>query len=259
MGFWGLNWFEGDADLDAVSDLDCEAGLDKLWEETKEKVKQEAAQSGKPDATKSDDKAGEDEDGGYSDLSIYAGHCFDIELVRKHLDSGVLRKLIDKRKAIVARGRSSSAVYEFVLLGACAMTLGCKIPKDFKELLIEKYRSAHVLDDAVYSMQLALGDGPQRYKGEPYDFGSKGLIETANSLHDNQEIQPAQQQGHGHDVCGGCGAEDRLDGQPLLCCSKCKMQHYCGKVCQQAHHQKHQRLCKNKQHQLKQESKKQKQ
>jgi hypothetical protein len=30
---------------------------------------------------------------------MYAGHCADIELVRKHLDSGVLCKVIDEKKA----------------------------------------------------------------------------------------------------------------------------------------------------------------
>lgn len=45
-------------------------------------------------------------------------------------------------------------------------------------------------------------------------------------------------------VCGGCGAKDRLDGEPLLSCGKCKTKKYCGKVCQQAHFKQHKRVCK---------------
>ena len=157
------------------------------------------------------------------------------------------------------------ATYEFVLLGACAMTLGCKIPDDFKELLIEKYRSTELQRDSLHGMQLALGDGPERYKGTPYDFGSKGLIETANSrdpaedknsnmpyiglnvpapfgLFSSPKGVPLKEYPVG--VCGGCGAKDRLDGEPLLSCGKCKTKKYCGKVCQQAHFKQHKRVCK---------------
>ena len=45
-------------------------------------------------------------------------------------------------------------------------------------------------------------------------------------------------------VCGGCGARDRLDGEPLLSCGKCMTKKYCGTVCQQAHFKQHRCVCK---------------
>lgn len=274
MGAWGFNFFESDHDFDTVSDLSHAAGLDALEAKAKERARQKQAGSENGNATKPAGPTATDEDDDYPLLSIYAGACADVELVRDHLDGGALRKLIDETKAKMEKSDEDDkyadlgrafATYEFVLLGACAMTLGCKIPDDFKELLIEKYRSTELQRDSLHGMQLALGDGPERYKGTPYDFGSKGLIETANSRDPAEDINsnmpyiglnvpapfglfsspkgvPLKEYPVG--VCGGCGAKDRLDGEPLLSCGKCKTKKYCGKVCQQAHFKQHKRVCK---------------
>jgi len=262
MGAWGFNFFESDHDLDVVCDLDSAAGLTALESRAKERAEQKQAQSKEGNATKADGPTGTDQDEDYP-LSIYAGHCADVDLVREHLDGGVLRKLINEKKAKM--GKSSYAVYEFVLLGACAMSLGCKIPDDFKELLVEKYRSTELQHEALYSMQLALGDGPERYKDTPYDFGSQGLIETMMTREPEEEDSNRSYVGmnvsapfgmFGNSkgtpmkefpvgVCGGCSAKDRLDGEPLLSCGKCKTKKYCGKVCQQAHFKQHKRVCKS--------------
>lgn len=274
MGAWGYNFFESDHDLDVVCDLDSAAGLDELWKKNKERVKRDPAQSKDANANTPDDKTGSNEDDDYCELSVYAGHCADINLVREHLEAGVLRKLIDEKKAKMetsdednkmAAFNQSYAVYEFVLLGACAMSTGCKIPADFKELLIKKYRTTELQHDSLHAMQLALGDGPDRYKDTPYDFGSKGIVEMANSRDPEEDKKsnlpfiglnmpapfglfsnpkPAPMKEYPANVCGGCGAKDRLEGEPLLSCGKCKVKKYCGRVCQQAHFKQHKRVCK---------------
>jgi hypothetical protein len=53
---------------------------------------------------------------------------------------------------------------EFVILDACAISNGCKLPDDFKELLIKTYRFTRLFRMGRCSMQVALGDGPERYR-----------------------------------------------------------------------------------------------
>ena len=263
MGAWGYNFFESDHDYDLVADMYEPAGLAAPENKAKERAKQKQSKSKKGNASKSD------RDDDFPLLSLYAGHCADIDLVREHLDGGVLRKLITEKKGKIDTAGNdkfglSWAVYEFVLLGACAMTLGCKIPDDFKELLIANYRSTELQRDSLHSMQLALGDGPDRYRNMPYDFGSKGLVEMINSRDPKEDkksdrgyigvnvpapfglfsnSKPGPLKDYPADVCGGCGAKDRLDNQLLLCCGKCKVKKYCGRVCQQAHFKQHKRVC----------------
>jgi hypothetical protein len=266
MGAWGYNFFENDHDLDVVLGLDQAAGLSALESKAKERAKHKQAQSKDANATKPNDPTNTDEEDDYLLISMYAGHCADIELVREHLDGGVLRKLIDEKKATM--GNNDRAVYEFVILGACAMSLGCEIPDDFKQLLIEKYRSTELPPMSLHAMQLALGDGPHRYRNAPYDFGEKGLDETVEERMAEEEGKGSNGQIVGMNVpapfglfgsfkggpvneypagvCGGCGAKDRLDGEPLLSCGKCKVKKYCGTVCQRAHFKQHKRVCKAK-------------
>lgn len=149
------------------------------------------------------------------------------------------------------------------------MTLGCKLPDDFKALLIKKYRSTDLQRDALFQMQVALGDSPQRYKeGEPYNFEPIRVQEMAdiNDPNNSDLLFPggksfqmmnvaapfgflrnpnqAPPKEFPIDVCGGCGAKERGDGNPLLQCGKCKTKKYCGKVCQQAHFKRHKPFCK---------------
>lgn len=180
MGAWGTNFFESEWDLDLASDFYGPAGLAALEEKAKERT-----QSAESNATTADRTAGanEEEDNDDEDLyrlSVHAAQCADVELVREHLDAGALRKLIDEWKVkMVPTDESDNMAafhkdyysYQFILLGACAMTLGCKLPEDFRQLLICKCRTSKFKRDAQYSMKLALGDGPEGYKdGVPFDF-----------------------------------------------------------------------------------------
>jgi hypothetical protein len=64
-----------------------------------------------------------------------------------HLDSGVLAKLI-KAKEDKMLGQEQEAFsfqdpcYVYVLLGACAMTLGCQLPDSYISMLKKLYRKA---------------------------------------------------------------------------------------------------------------------
>lgn len=283
MGAWGLGLFENDHDYDRVSELDEEAGLHALEDEAKKRSKQQqhfpamkgdgsTKQSGNNTSENNATEAQGDSDD-FSTLSMCGGLCADIPLVREHLDSGVLLKLIKGKTAKMDAASDewglSWAVYDLVLLGACAMSLGCKIPDVFKSLLIKHYLSSELQRDALLQMQVALDDSPKRYKeGEPYDFSPRGIEEMAElaaehksdllfprgreyqmlnmaapfGMHRNPNQAPPKE--FAADVCGGCGAKERHDGDPLLSCGKCKTRKYCGKVCQQAHYKRHKPSCK---------------
>ena len=258
MGWWGYNFFESECDLDLIGDYYEPAGLEALESKAKERMKQKQAQSNEASASTTDNPATTDEDDDFPILSIHAAQCADVELVREHLDGGVLRKLVEEANAKTQRNpdeddklaafHQSYYSYHFMLLGACAMTLGCKLEDDFKELLISKYRTAGLKRDAVRSMQLALSDGPGRYRGTAYDFLSKRLVETTDSEDEEEAAsgipRVVRMREYPSDVCGGCGGKDRLDSEPLLACGRCKTKKYCGRVCQQAHFQEHKRVCK---------------
>ena len=104
----GEGVFENDAALRAVAYLDELAGLDKF----------------KPTATAAGEKI---------TYSVYATQCSTpeaAEKVRSHLDSGVLHKLTAK---MVANYFNPLSVHDYtcfgyvpVILGACAMTHGCR-------------------------------------------------------------------------------------------------------------------------------------
>jgi len=113
------------------------------------------------------------------------------------MDDGALEGLIAK---FVKKARNNERVnsawrprYVCVLLGACAMTLGCTIPASFKKYLCRTYKDPKetgLMRDALVQMRKALF-GPDGYiDGEPYDFGTKGMRATAEA--------------------GGAAKEDRL-------------------------------------------------
>jgi hypothetical protein len=73
--------------------------------------------------------------------------------------------------------------YTYVLLGSCAMTLGCHLPESYLAMLKKVYTEGGLMPDALNQMKQALF-GPNGYAndGTPYDFESKTLIEIANSM-----------------------------------------------------------------------------
>lgn len=72
--------------------------------------------------------------------------------------------------------------YVYLLLGACAMTLGCRLPEPYTAMLKMVYTEGGLMPDALKQMRKALF-GPNGYNnGIPYDFESKDRLETANSM-----------------------------------------------------------------------------
>lgn len=219
-------------------------------------------------------------------LDIYGGGSHP-EVVRKHLDSGALAECIktwETNMLTVPNGSKDQQleylfrdpVYCFVLLCASAMTLGCHLPDSSLEMLKIVYTESGFLAPALKQLRKALF-GPGGFKnGEPYDFESKGLVETANSMSDDDEppspfpwkglnvmggpgsmfgpqgmnsidsviMKELRSKIHKPDVCGGCSAPQGESGKALLQCARCKDRRYCSSECQKKHWNIHRKLCK---------------
>jgi hypothetical protein len=151
-----------------VGDLGHEAGLTKLEED---------AQA----AAKAAGRSQKEVQGIY--YSLYGGSAPDV--VRKHLNSGVLAKMIaEKEKAMLAiptkddelKNYLQDPCYTYVLLGACAMTLGCHLPESYLAMLRKVYTEGGLMPDALNQMKQALF-GPNGYAndGTPYDLNIRLL------------------------------------------------------------------------------------
>jgi hypothetical protein len=122
--------FQSDHDLDIVDELCYEAGLN----EPANAAEAQAKAAGKSDKEIKDI---------YYTLS--AQTCSDIPAVRAHLDSGMLAKLIkEKEDKMLAEEQEPFSFrdpcYIYILLGACAMTLGCQLPDSYISMLKELYK-----------------------------------------------------------------------------------------------------------------------
>ncbi|RMZ70575.1 MYND finger [Pyrenophora seminiperda CCB06] len=235
------------------------------------------------DIAKAEGKSEKDVDGIY--YSIYRPVCSDPELVRKLLDDGLLVGLIAEKEAKMLGALTGSEeekfehlmedpCYVYVLLGACAMTLGCRLPDAYVAMLKKVYTEGGLMPDAQKQMRGALF-GPDGYvNGVPYDFESKSLIESANSkpaaksssngagfepmnvmspggmfntgMTDSSTstiIKELRDQRNNPDACGNCGAKHNSEGQALLTCSKCKKRDYCSVQCQKKAWKVHKKVC----------------
>jgi len=237
---------------------------------------------------KAADKSEKEVDGIY--YSIYGNRCSAPDLVREHLDSGVLSKMITQKDAtllaIPTKDRElefhlQDPCYVYVLLGACAMTLGCQLPEPYLAMLKKVYTEGGLMPDALKQIKKALF-GPDGYtNGIPYDFESKDLVETANSA-DHRDEKPSRfgffgmnvpspgglfntgmgssstsviikelREGRNYpNTCAGCGVgpvsgsfNSASGGRGLLVCSRCKDRKYCSVGCQKKHWKVHKKVC----------------
>ncbi|PPJ51870.1 hypothetical protein CBER1_09071 [Cercospora berteroae] len=156
--------------------MSAECGLDKL---------QNAAEA------KSWDKESTSEDA-HSELysSLYCPS--DVEAVREHLETpdaatglspldSALNKWEAKAFGTRPKYEYPDSGYAFVLLGACAMTLGCKLSPATLQNMRKMLTKCGLMPDALTQMDAAL-NGPGSSKGEPWHLDSPGLLETANNL-----------------------------------------------------------------------------
>jgi hypothetical protein len=160
--FIGEGIFENDAAIHAVAYLNELVGLDKLTPTTSA-------------------------DGNKVVYSIFADGCSSseaCELVRSHLDSGVLHKITAR---MVSNYTNPLSMKDYtcggfvpIILGACAMSLGCRTLytapgyevffKTYKAMLIGALPSAPLMDAAKEQMKKALL-GPDGFEpGTPIDF-----------------------------------------------------------------------------------------
>lgn len=260
---FGEGVFENDAALRAVAYLDELAGVDKL----------------KPTATAAGEKI---------TYSVYAKQCSTpeaAEKVRSHLDSGVLHKLTAK---MVANYFNPLSVQDYtcfgyvpVILGACAMSHGCRTLynapgyrmffKTYKDMLNSTCETAPLMDAAKEQMKKALV-GPNGFEpGVAIDFAHYARPEDYSPCDNNHPCiamliggTPAGYKSkykHGTGqvmhVIGPCSKEDMeysedkklcggcemYHGKSLVC-SRCKDQVYCSKSCQRQDFGRHKVVCR---------------
>lgn len=65
--------------------------------------------------------------------------------------------------------------YQLCLLGACAMTLGARIPEQDRSVMREVYKDVAFMRDAVIQLETALDLDEGYVNGVPWDFGSLGV------------------------------------------------------------------------------------
>jgi len=125
-----------------ISEVGHEAGLTKLEEEAQAKAKA---------AGKSEKEIGS------IYYSLYGNGSPRDDIVRKHLDSGALVNHIAKKEAtLLAMPTKDREIeyhlqdpcYAYVLLGACAMTLGCRLPESYIAMLKILYTEGGLIPHA---------------------------------------------------------------------------------------------------------------
>ncbi|KAK4539175.1 hypothetical protein LTR36_001175 [Oleoguttula mirabilis] len=183
MGAWGLGLFQSDYDYDIIDDLTSEVGLRQLEEEANKAAAKHDKHDKKPTKTDEDDY----DDRGVH-YSVFADHCSSaeaVEVVKKYMEAGPLAQLVAKYEAKLTGPGAAEAYhppqYILVLIGACAMTLGCTLAPPFLALLKKLYATAGLMRDAKAQMHKALHGGPKDAfvnDGTAYDFGSLGLHDT---------------------------------------------------------------------------------
>lgn len=219
--------------------------------------------------------------------SVYAGNCSNLEAaqkVRDHFDSGVLHKLVRKLVANffnpIAASDYTCHGYVPVILGACAMSLGCstlhtspgfkQFFPTFKDMMLGVLPFAPLVYGARVQMATALNKNGGFQSGTPIDFANYArplenvfdvqpdahvggmvggvyqdyaiLVET-DKCHDSI-VSPILKAQMGYSpnekVCGGCGIEP----VKALVCTRCKDQIYCNTMCQRKDYRRHKQVCR---------------
>ncbi|TVY85116.1 SET and MYND domain-containing protein [Lachnellula suecica] len=204
MGRWSEDLFGGDTDLDEASYISEDAGIELYMYEIDPEYPDERAKG--------------------------------LEATRAHLNSGVLDKLFVKYAAAKATAYSFvSKELRLVFLGAAAlaMRVGATISPDQMALL----RVTYTKIDVAPKYSLPFGDTGFRAP-------AKKQFETALRLYKN-DGSPYNFNAVRCEA-DGCGKSqhDMPEGQTLMKCGKCKLEHYCSRECQAASWPDHKKCCK---------------
>ncbi|KAF2845996.1 hypothetical protein T440DRAFT_502031 [Plenodomus tracheiphilus IPT5] len=206
MGAWGL--FQPDQDFDMVSDLDHKAGLTKIQEDTKALAKAQAHSE-------------TDMDNIYC---IIYGNCSSDRVLADAIAKKENKMLLITigLKARMLEHWCPDPCYIYVLLGACAISLGCQIPTEYFTMLRRVYTEGGLMPDAIRQTKKALF-GPNGYtNGKPYDCDPGGLFNTvAGSSRTSLITKQLRHKRHNAMVCGGCGSKPSAGDKDHLLCSRC--------------------------------------
>lgn len=145
MGRWGDGFFEGDQDLDMADDLSHIASCELML------IGVPAEESG---------------------IDTYP--CRTLEETRQYLDNATFDVVFDSLK-----GKKCNHHF-IVVFAALCMQIGVTITEARMNYLRRIYRRSGIWGRTVQQFKDAL-DG--YVNGIPWDFGSKGLLETVNDLH----------------------------------------------------------------------------
>ncbi|KXT07044.1 hypothetical protein AC578_7175 [Pseudocercospora eumusae] len=171
MELWGKGIFENGSNMDVVARFDKESGLKRM---------EQTFNAAASDLTK------------HVTYSVYAKQCSGpnaVEIVRKHLDSGVLAKLAAKQvKAFFNPLKASDFTCHgqtCCILAACALSLGCTTFNELKgyKMFFDTYAKfirailggAAISNISAFQLKQALESFTS---GIPYDFGSQSEAEV---------------------------------------------------------------------------------
>ena len=242
-GAWGYNFFESDQDHDAISDINVDAKLESI---KSAHIAEIARLKSPPDFILEELEAEKlsPDDPSPELIGLSINNPLFPRLVRDHLEDKVLFDMIDDL-------RKCRDYYSLCLLTACAMKLGCDLPRGFRAYLRRVCFKAELLPGALQQLKLALTEYEE---GVPYDIERKGL--DSDSEHDtikSTTVYPALEIDHeekredvtteqipfdfNHPVnsCGNCGRDHDSAGRPLMRCEGCKNRLYCSRSCQMSH------------------------
>lgn len=217
---------------------------------------------------------------GIRNYAMYAAFCSDVATVRKYLDQGPLAKMLAEKEEKMLLDVKEPGMcrvgpgYDFILLGACAMSLGATIPENFKASMRKVYVCVGLMETAVLQIDKAL----KGYKdGVPWEFRSLDLHEQMKlnlkkgkvndggvipcntpgpgTMFYNPPKGPTEgldqlklnfvENRYGSEACGQCGIEEGNDGSTLRECGRCHSRKYCSTDCQKAHWMAaHKKFCK---------------
>jgi hypothetical protein len=157
MGRWGDGLFEGDMDLDIISDIDADAEMDLLEPKIRERI--EAAHKEHVKAVTSDEEPLQcrcEQALEYIYPSLYT--CGeDEDLVREHLEGPSSTSPTESRAtALVKKYTSSGGAYELILIGMCFMQLGLTLPTGLKDTMKRIYRSVGLMSGGRVSITFHL-------------------------------------------------------------------------------------------------------
>ncbi|KAK4889011.1 hypothetical protein LTR27_012126 [Elasticomyces elasticus] len=215
-GAWGLGLFQSDWDYDLLQDLSWDCDLLELEMDDAEKQGKKGAYSGMIKKTMmhkgdSGNHVRQNEHD-HADLpkkkddevyyNIYSSLCSSPKRVRQWIEKtagrpgnvSILQRMLVKHMALAVASRNKPRRagykrpgYTCVLLGAAAMSLGCKLPADYLQYMRDSYtndQAVGLMRDALKQMKDALGPDGYKNDGTPYDFlgkGCKGLHMTLRS------------------------------------------------------------------------------